>query len=73
MGGIFEKGGHKMTLINLLNVIADEQTIRIMDRTKTIYTGELEEWDDDLEAFKDWKVTCVHVGIFGTLTINIEK
>ena len=62
-----------MTLHDLLNVISEKQTLRIMDRAKTIYTGELEEWDEDLETFNDWKVTSVYVGVFGTLTINIEK
>ena len=61
-----------MTLQDLLKTIATVQQVYVLHGFKTIYTGDIEEWEDR-GTFKDWKVTRVYVGLFGTLTINIEK
>lgn len=60
-----------MILQDLLNVIAESQTVRVFHHFETVYTGFLEDWDD-MNLYKDCQVDRVYVGVFGTLTIVLK-
>lgn len=61
-----------MKLQDLLKVVSRAQCVRILNSLWTVYTGELDDWEDR-DAFGAWFVSSVYVGLFGTLTINIER